>query len=107
MPNHRDSKDATGRLTAKGVVGQPSVAIKFNDRVDRAAASKVSMPKPPDPRLRVQRIVRQDSVDSSDARIAPFERSRTIRSSMNFRRGDKLTACELVSSLSFFRFGER
>ena len=30
MPNHRDSKDATGRLTAKGVVGQPSVAIKFN-----------------------------------------------------------------------------
>ena len=30
MPNHRDSKDATGRLTAKGVVGPPSVAIKFN-----------------------------------------------------------------------------
>ena len=30
MPTHRDSKDATGRLTAKGVVGQLGVAIKFN-----------------------------------------------------------------------------
>ncbi len=39
MPNHRDSKDATGRLTAKGVVGQPSVAIKFNDPIQPARAS--------------------------------------------------------------------
>ena len=32
-------------------------SARQNDRVDRAAASKVGIAKPPDPRLRVQRVV--------------------------------------------------
>ena len=35
------------------------IRLRHNDRVDRAAASEVTISKPPDPRLRVQRFVRR------------------------------------------------